>query len=107
MTQTLNLAVSWKDAENIPIMAVNQFLLQLSAPVGPGADEAILSLGYLAPPILVGSTEEQRQAAQELHHVKVQPVARVSLSKKRLKELADLLNRLLEDSGPDQADAGG
>jgi hypothetical protein len=51
----------------------------------------ILTIGHASAPVLIGTDEQKREAAERIRQVEVQPLARISLSVGRLKEWATLL----------------
>jgi hypothetical protein len=55
-----------------------------------------VSVGQLAPPVLVGSVEEQRMQAENITYVPIRTVARVSMTRARLEELIGVLSTTLE-----------
>lgn len=54
-------------------------------------EEFVLSLGQLVPPTLTGTPEQQRQQLRQAGYIGVKVVARVSLSRRRMGELAAML----------------
>jgi hypothetical protein len=116
----MQFLVSWASAESLPLMFANAFVSQLGSQAGTaGPPDAIyLTIGQLAPPLLVGTPEEvAQQAARFNGTVEVRPVARIVLSRERAAELGELLqtvikqydDTLVPDSLPTArvADAGG
>ena len=88
--------IVWEGVDRVPVLAANQFLLQS---VSEGEDPlagVVLTVGYLAPPVLLGTPEEQREAASALDHVNVNPVARFSLSATKAAELAKVIQDFLQ-----------
>ncbi len=89
--------VVWGDLNRLPVLAANQFLIQLSVsePQITGS-EVVLTIGYLAPPLLLGTPEEQREAAAALDHLTVSPVARFSIPIGKAAELAQVVQGFLQ-----------
>lgn len=86
--------VSWREAQRMPVAAVNVFQLGLvSTDGGPG--EVVLNFGFLPPIPVWGTREQQLEMAADLGGVEVQPVARITLSGARLKELHQMLGQLV------------
>jgi hypothetical protein len=76
--------------EDVPILYVNQFVLSFQP------QEFILTMGQLAPPILLGSEEEQREQAGQLDYVPIKVVGRVGMNRRRLVDLIALLEKQLQ-----------
>lgn len=93
--------VVWDDVDRLPVYAANQFLVQLSVsePQNP-TSEVVLTVGYLPPPVFLGTPEEQQEAAARVEHVTVRPVARFSMSVSKAGDLAQILQGLLNRLDP-------
>jgi len=89
--------VAWEGVDRVPVLAANQFLLQSVSAVGEPDSAVVLTVGYLAPPLLLGTPEEQRQAAAALDQVNVNPVARFSISTRKAAELAQVIQGFLQN----------
>ena len=89
--QQIAMRLVWVGVEDTPIVFANQILSQLD-----DAGEAILMFGQAAPPILIGTPEEQLQQAQSVPFIQVRPTARVSLSRPRLEQLAGVIQQTLD-----------
>lgn len=76
-------------------MASNQALLQVDA-AGLIPDLVLLTFGHASPPPAIGTPEEQAAQIAEHAAVSVQPLVRLSMSPRRLRELANLISRALE-----------
>lgn len=89
--------LDWEDLDRLPVLAANQFLVQLSV-VEPQttAAEVVLTVGYLAPPVFLGSPEEQQQAATALDRLTVRPAGRFSIPIAKAAELARIIQDLLQ-----------
>jgi hypothetical protein len=75
-------------------MPANQFLIQSDG------HDFYLTAGYVAPPPVIGTPEEQAAELGELDAIQVSVVARLMISRSRLRELRELLNRApLDDHG--------
>ena len=77
----------WSRAEDIPIVFVNQFALQALT-----ADEFVLVLGQVTPPLLLEPTPAQLAAIES---VEVRPVYRLGMTSQRLQDLFGILQRRL------------
>jgi hypothetical protein len=75
------------------MLTANQFALQLDG------EQAFLTAGLVTPPILLGSPEEQREQAERLSYVQVRVVARLGMTKNRLVELRQLIDRMVTAGG--------
>jgi len=87
--EPLQLSLAYVDADEVPILTCNNVVVQAHA-----EEEFILLLGQIAPPILLGSPEEQRAQAEGLEYVPVHVVARVGMTRHRVQEMI----RALEDA---------
>lgn len=84
----ITIPLAWVIPDEMPVNASNQFLGQAVAP-----DEVLLTFGYVAPPAILGGTDEERRAqAERLSFVPVQAQARFSMSRARLDELWKVLD---------------
>jgi len=78
--------------EDVPILLVNQALAQLD-----DQGSVILTLGQVAPPITVGTPEQQLEQLQATAFVQVRPVARVTMSPQRIADLVKVLQQTIEN----------
>ena len=90
--------IAWRDEDlnRLPVLAANQFAVQLSNEAGDPVPSVLLTVGHVAPPRLWGTPEEQRTAAAAVESVNVQPLARFSMSAKKAAEFAGLLQSLVQ-----------
>lgn len=86
------IPLNWGDASKVQTLAANQLAVTFDS-IGSKPDLVVLTIGHAAAPILIGSEDQKREAAEQLHEIVIQPVARVSLSSGRLKEWLALLQR--------------
>lgn len=87
---SLAIPLTWGDTSRVPVLAANQLAVQVDA-LGTKPDLVIITIGHASAPVLVGTDEQKREAAERIREVEVQPLARVSLSVGRLKQWAALL----------------
>jgi hypothetical protein len=87
------LPVIWSGWETTPLQFANQFILQHNGP------DVFLTVGSLAPPVLVGSQDEMRAQAEAMSHVPAQIIARLVLSVEGTQQLAGALNTHLKRMG--------
>lgn len=91
----IELRVVWDGVDAVPPVPANQFLLQPISTQAEKVDEIVLTAGHLVPPALTGPPDEQRALALALSVISVRPVARVSMTLDRARELRDLLVRVI------------
>ena len=96
---SIQLPTVWVGRDDLVVEAANQFLAQIAGP-----HEIILAIGHVAPPITLGTPEEQATQLQALPFVQVRAMLRLSLSEHRLRELIDVLQQVLANH---QANFGG
>jgi hypothetical protein len=78
----------WAGLEESPVFFTNAFLGVLD-----DQGEVILCFGQSNPPVFTGPTPEKlAEQASKVTSVNVKPVARLSMSRQRLRELVDVLN---------------
>jgi hypothetical protein len=82
--------LAWGDVANVPVLAANQFIVQVAVDAQNVA-ELILTVGHLAPPVLLGTPEQQQAAAAALTQLTVRPVARFSVPIAKAAELAKVI----------------
>ncbi len=88
----VQVPLTWVGTEEVPIVFVSHFLSQID-----DKGDAILSFGQTTPPPLIGTPEERRAQAERIAYVPVRPVARISLSRPRLLELAEIVRQTIEN----------
>ena len=84
------LPVLWVGVEEQPVLAANQFLIQVHE------GEVFLVVGHVTPPPFVlegASLEEVRRQAAAIGSVPVRALGRYALTPRRLAELIELLQR--------------
>ena len=93
----------WPGIEHVPISHVNVGLSTLvpaptRVPEGTGTvDEVVLSLGYVTPPVILGSPEEQATLAQALSAVAVQNISRFSMTRAAFLGLVSVLQESVDN----------
>jgi hypothetical protein len=90
--------LSWRDEDlyRLPVLAANQFAVQLSNEEGDPTPSVILTVGHVSPPLLLGTPEEQQAAAAAVESVNVTPLARFKLSAAKAAEFAGVLQNLMQ-----------
>lgn len=90
----------WIGVDDISVMAANECVVSISS----ADDGFILTFGHVAPPVFVGTDEEQREQAVALEFVPVRTLGRFYMSPGVLTALQLALSEMLErreSSGPD------
>jgi len=87
----VQVPLTWVGTEEIPIQFINSFIGQVDE-----RGDVIVSFGQTTPPALIGTPEEVMAQAKRLAYVPVRPVARFTLSRPRLLELVEMLQKTLE-----------
>jgi len=87
----IQLPIAYLGVEETPIVFANQFAIQHFQ------NEFIITIGQIAPPILVGSPEERREQAKNVGYIPVTIVGRFSLTKERIRELIGALQENLSN----------
>lgn len=94
------LPLTFLGFDETPILYANHFIAQ-----SEGRD-FILTVGQVAPPLLLGSREERWEQARLLSSVSVKVVARVAMNRERVAQLIDLLEHQLRRDDERQAQGG-
>lgn len=81
----------WPDVDALPVLRANQFIVQVETGPRGEAEGCIVTIGFVAPPVILGSAEEQQVAIRALGAVEAKALARVSMSRARVEELIGLL----------------
>jgi hypothetical protein len=90
------IPIIWPDLDREPVVAANQFVAQFT-PAADGSPGAfLLTVGFAAPPLLLGDQEEQETTLRALGAVSSRTVARIEMHPTRLVELLQLLQRSVE-----------
>jgi hypothetical protein len=93
LPEGLNIAVTWEGIDDVPILFVNQVLGQVGQ-----QSEIILSFGQMAPPAILGNTQEERERQlRELSPLSIKPIARLALTRPGLEQLVAVLQQTLEN----------
>ncbi len=90
------IEADWSVAQTTPVLLANQFVVQLGVETSslkhPVPDGVYLIVGEVAPPVLVGSPERQREQAERLQgRIPIQVHGRFFMTRERLGELITLL----------------
>lgn len=88
--------LAWGDIDRVPVLAANQFLMQIAVNAGQGdPSDVVLTVGYVPPPLLIGTPEEQQATLAALDHLNVRTVGRFSIPAGKAAELAEIIQDLL------------
>jgi hypothetical protein len=88
----LQVPLVWVGLDDVEILYANQFIGQLD-----DRCEAVLSIGQVMPPPVLGTPEEQREQAKNIPFVQVRTIGRVSLTRARIEELMNVLQQTLDN----------
>ena len=88
--QRRDIPVAWIGAEDLPILLVNQFVVQVHE------DTFFLTIGQMTPPALIGTPEQRAEQLEQIAYIPVKPVARLALSLDDVRRLASSLNATLD-----------
>ncbi|MEV6547628.1 hypothetical protein AB0M57_02830 [Streptomyces sp. NPDC051597] len=90
---SFTLGMTWHGREQAARPA-NQFVASLGLPTSTGkADEVYLTFGHVAPPVLTGTPQAMEEQVRALGSLPVETLGRYVLSRARLQELIDVLQR--------------
>lgn len=80
--------------DETPIEFMNQFVVQVQG------EEFILTLGSVAPPLIIANTpEERRRQAEAVRFAPVRVLGRYGMTRQRLGELVEVLTRFFNEHG--------
>lgn len=89
--EEVGIPLVWIGLEELSVQLANQAICQYT-PDG----QFIVSIGQMAPPVLLGSPEEIRQEVKRLSHIAVKPLLRVNFSESSLRDLLRIIQTNLE-----------
>jgi hypothetical protein len=93
LPEDVHLSVAWEGVEDVPILFANQVLSQVGQ-----HSEVILTFGQLAPPAILGETQEEREKQlASITRLPIKPVARLALTRAGLEQLVTVLHQTLEN----------
>jgi hypothetical protein len=91
----IGIPIAWIGMDEAEIAFANQIIFQMGDPEHLG--EFTLTFGQLHSPAMIGpSPEDNRKRLEALPYVPVRVVAKVALSEVRVRELVDILVRVLK-----------
>jgi hypothetical protein len=95
--EAFDFQVVWQRLDETPVRTANQFIVQIGGPGMAGPEEFVVSIGYAAPPVLVGTPEQQREFADAIGHtLPALPIARFTLTRSTAEYLATALRKSIE-----------
>jgi hypothetical protein len=103
--ELVQLRAAWVGVEELPIMFVNQAIAQVD-----DHGDVIVTFGQASPPVILGGTpEERRREIEAVQFVQIRPVARVSMSTRRIQEVINALQQTLanQEKARTQLEKGG
>jgi hypothetical protein len=103
--QNFQVSVIWPDVSELSVYRANQFIVQVTTGPDGNVDDVVLTIGYVAPPVILGTPEEQRASAMALGAVDVKALTRVSISPAYAQQLTELLQTQLRQLDPGSEDA--
>lgn len=89
------MQVIWPEVEQLPVFRANQFLGQISSGVDNLPEDIVLTLGYVTPPVALGSEEERRATLAAIGAMSVKPISRISMSLGQAEGLRSLLDTVI------------
>jgi hypothetical protein len=88
----VQIPIAWVGLDDQPVLMANQFIGQVEQ------DEIVLSIGaQVSPPILGNTAEERREQLHRVTFIPVRPIARISMTRRKVEELAHVLRDTLEN----------
>lgn len=92
---SFQVRAAWVGVEDVPIVFVNQAIGQVD-----DQGDVIITFGQASPPVILGGdAEQQRQQIASIPFVQIRPVARLSLSTRRIHEVITMLQQTLMNQG--------
>ena len=92
----MHAQVVWGDTDNLPVTAASHFIVQGAVTDPQDVHDLVLTVGYLPPPVFLGTPDQQREAAAAVTRVTVNPIARFSIPVARARELAQLMQNMIQ-----------
>jgi len=86
----VSVPLVWVDLDAVSVEMANQFVSQFEP------DQFILTVGQVAPPMIIGSEEERLEQLRRISYAPVRTLARVSMSPARMRELVSVLQQSLQ-----------
>ncbi|MGW9022882.1 hypothetical protein ACWGQ5_01325 [Streptomyces sp. NPDC055722] len=94
---TFAMGLSWRNVDQQPARPANQFVVSVGLPTAEGKpDQVYITFGQVEPPVLSGTPAAMEQELRELGSLPVETLGRYVVSRSRLQELIDVLQRTAE-----------
>lgn len=88
----VQVPIAWVGLDDQPVLMANQFIGQVEQ------DEIVVSIGaHVSPPILGNTVEDRLEQLQRVAFIPVRPIVRVSMTRRKVEELAHVLRDTLEN----------
>ena len=98
--ENIQISVIWPDVEELSVYRANQFIVQPSPGPDGNIEDFVMTVGYLAPPVILGTVEEQQASARALGAVSAKALLRVAMSPGVAFQLQQLLQHQLQPLNP-------
>jgi len=93
---SVQVSVIWPGVDDLPVLRSNIALVQVGSSLGGGPEDIILVLGHVAPPVLLGTPEEQQASMRTISAVTARSLVRVSMSRDRVAALVQALQGTID-----------
>lgn len=93
---TIEAQIVWGDVEALPVLPASHFALQAAVHDAPNLRDVVLTVGFLPPPMLQGTSEQQREAVSKTAQVAIRPLARFVIPLGKAAELRELLDGFVQ-----------
>ncbi|MGW5974905.1 hypothetical protein [Streptomyces sp. NPDC055186] len=94
---TFAIGLSWRNGDQ-PARPANQFVASVGLPTAEGKpDQVYITFGQVEPPVLSGTQAAMQQQLRQLGSLPVETLGRYVVSRSRLQELIDVLQRTAEN----------
>ena len=81
---THSVPLIWPDVAEAPVLRANQFLTQIAQGRDGAPEDLLLSVGYYAPAVVLGTAVEQETCRAAMSAISVRTLLRVTMSRDRL-----------------------
>ncbi len=96
MPVTYTMSIAWPEAQ-VSVQPANQFAATIGVPGADGAaDSVYVTIGHVSPPFLSGTPEDLQEKLASYGPLAVDTLARYVVSRARLQEFIDVLQRVAD-----------